>query len=309
MLCTGSVRGLLIAFVLASLASFMHSYFLNRLLPVPRKTAVLITGCSSGIGEAAALRLLKAGFLVFATVRKQEDADALKAKAGKSDMLHTLLLDVTDHARIKPTVEAVRQRLALDGRQLLGLILNAGGAEQSPLELLPLDVLRSQLELNVLGAVALTQAFLPLLRSASSPAHSSRVLFVSSITGRFVVPGLAGYSTSKFALEAVANAFRMELRRWHVDAVLIEPGQIATRFGQRVESSEQGVGGDRERGCECAVRRCEGPLLPPAVGRGPRGVGVRRHRARDCAHSGRRRGSWPVGQRFPPCLTWPCLRR
>ena len=212
---------------------------------MPRKTAVLVTGCSSGIGEATALRLLQLGFLVFASVRQQKDADALKKKAGNSNshMLHLLLMDVTNAAHIAAAVDAVKARLAKEDRRLLALVSNAGGPHQSPLELLPLDDLRAQLELNVLSHVALTRAFLPLLRSAASPAHSARLVFVGSIAGRFAIPGLAAYSASKSALEATTDAFRMELRRWNVETVLIEPGQMATRFAEReAGSGENGEG-------------------------------------------------------------------
>ena len=213
-------------------------------LPVPRKTAVLITGCSSGIGEAAALRLVRCGFLVFATVRRQQDAEALRLKAGKSSLLHPLLLDVTREEQVRAAVTAVQQRLAQEDRKLLGLVNNAGGAEQSPLELLPLDTLRAQLQLNFFGAVSVTRAFLPLLRAASSPTHSSRLLFVSSIAGRFTIPGLSSYSTSKYALEAAVDALRMELRHFNVDVSAIEPGQTATRFNERVD---RWVGGEGEK--------------------------------------------------------------
>ena len=103
-------------------------------LPVPRKSAVLVTGCSSGIGEAAALRLLQCGFLVFATVRKTADAEALKAKAGKSSLLHPLLVDVTVSSTIAAAVEAVKARLAKEDRKLLGLINNAGMEQSSSLQ-------------------------------------------------------------------------------------------------------------------------------------------------------------------------------
>jgi NAD(P)-dependent dehydrogenase (short-subunit alcohol dehydrogenase family) len=200
---------------------------------VPRKTAVLITGCSSGIGEAAALRLLKCGFLVFATVRRAEDAEALKVKAGKNNQLHVLLLDVTRDDQIKAAVEAVNQRLSQDGRKLLALINNAGYAEFSAVEILPLPSLRKQFEANVYAPVNVTRAFLPLLRSAASPSHSARLLFVSSIGGRIAFSGNAAYSSSKFAVEAIADAFRMELKRWNIHVSILEPGAIGTSFNTR----------------------------------------------------------------------------
>ena len=185
------------------------SSIVNRTLPVPRKTAVLITGCSTGIGEDAALRLSRAGFLVFATVRKEADADKLKKKG--NNMLFPVICDVTKEDQIKAAVDTVKKRLAQEDRKLLGVINNAGFAEFSAAELATPDVFRHQFETNVIGSVAISQAFLPLLRdfSSTSPSHGARLVFVSSVVGRFAPPGSAPYSSSKYAVDAIADSMRM----------------------------------------------------------------------------------------------------
>ena len=250
---TGAAYPLLAAFVIASVAALLQSLVFNRVLPVPPKAAVLVTGCSSGIGRDAALRLLDCGFLVFATVRKQEDADALSS-AHSSPLLVPVLCDVTSDESVAAATETVRRRLEQDGRRLLGLVSSAGYAEHSPLELLPLPALRLQLETNVIGSVRLVQALLPLLRSAASPAQSSRVVLVSSIIGRFAVPGLGAYAASKHALEAVGDALRVELQRWNVSVVLVEPGQIHTRFNDKVRETGAGwAAGDRRNALYAAA--------------------------------------------------------
>jgi hypothetical protein len=118
---SGAFIGVIIAFIVASIGSFLYRKYVNRLLPVPAKTAVLITGCSAGIGEAAALRLCRSGFLVFAGVRKVEDGEKLRT-AANSSMMCPIILDVTKADHIKAAVQTVKARLAEDNRKLLGLI-------------------------------------------------------------------------------------------------------------------------------------------------------------------------------------------
>ena len=122
---TGAFKGVFIAFVVASLGSFAYRRFVNRALPVPPRTAVLITGCSTGIGEDAAVRFSKMGWLVFATVRKEEDGEKLRKKAG-NPLLHPLIVDVTNAEQVKRAVEEVNKRLNKEGdqRKLMGLINN-----------------------------------------------------------------------------------------------------------------------------------------------------------------------------------------
>jgi NAD(P)-dependent dehydrogenase (short-subunit alcohol dehydrogenase family) len=180
---------------------------------------ILITGASTGIGEGCARWLDARGHRVFAGVRRPEDGDRLMT--GSSARLTPVRLDVTEVASIVSalaSVEAASGDAGLDG-----LVNNAGIAVGGPLEYVPLDGLRRQLEVNVIGQVAVTQAFLPLLRRARG-----RIVFMGSIGGRVATPFLAPYCASKFALEAIADALRIELQPWGMHVSMIEPGSIAT---------------------------------------------------------------------------------
>ena len=179
----------------------------------------LITGCSSGIGEACARWLDRAGHRVFAGVRREADADRLRA--GASGRLEPVIIDVADGGSIDRAREAIETRLGGEG--LDGLVNNAGIAVTGPLEHLPVADFRRQLEINVIGQLACTQAFLPFLRRARG-----RIVFMGSISGRMAVPFLGPYSASKFALEAIADAWRVELKPFGILVSLVEPGSIAT---------------------------------------------------------------------------------
>jgi NAD(P)-dependent dehydrogenase (short-subunit alcohol dehydrogenase family) len=181
--------------------------------------AVLVTGTSSGLGEACALRLDRAGWRVFAGVRRVEDGDRLRKRA--SPGLTPLLLDVTDSDAIASAAVAVGDRLE-------GLVNNAGIAVAAPVELVSLDELRRQLEVNLVGQVAVTQALLPALRRARG-----RVVNVGSIGGRSALPFLGPYAASKFALEAITDSLRLELRPFGIEVSIIEPGSIATRIWEK----------------------------------------------------------------------------
>jgi NAD(P)-dependent dehydrogenase (short-subunit alcohol dehydrogenase family) len=177
--------------------------------------AVLVTGASSGIGRATAMRLVDAGFECFATVRSAAARDDLERAGGAS--LHVLDLDVTEADTIARCAKEVAQ--ATGERGLYGLVNNAGAPFPGPLELLPLDDFRDQLEVNLTGQLAVTQAFLPLIRKARG-----RIVFVSSLGGRVAFPFAGAYHASKFGLEAVGETMRQELRGAGVDVCLIEPG-------------------------------------------------------------------------------------
>ncbi len=184
-----------------------------------RTRSCVITGASTGIGEACALRLDAAGWRVFAGVRRDEDAARLGAKL--SDRSQPVIVDVVDQASIARAAEVIGTALGDDG--LDGLVNNAGIAVTGPLEFLPLVEFRQQFDVNVTGQIAVTQAFLPLLRRARG-----RVVFMGSIAGRMALPMLGPYSASKHALEAIADALRVELQPWGMHVALIEPGSIAT---------------------------------------------------------------------------------
>lgn len=182
--------------------------------------SVVITGASTGIGRASALRLDREGWSVFAGVRKESDGEALKAEA--SERLRPVSLDVTDQASIAAAAKVVGEAVSPGGLQ--GLVNNAGITVNGPLEYLPLDDLRRQLEVNVVGPIAVTQAFLPFLRVATG-----RIVLMGSVAGRAPsVPLIGPYSASKKALEALGDSLRGELRPAGIHVALIEPGSIDT---------------------------------------------------------------------------------
>jgi NAD(P)-dependent dehydrogenase (short-subunit alcohol dehydrogenase family) len=183
------------------------------------KKGVIVTGASSGIGEACALHLSQLGFRVFAGVRRQADGKALQAQAAGS--LSPVILDVTDPETISAAANQIQ--VEIKDSDLAGLVNNAGIAVACPLEFVPLDVLRRQLEVNVIGQIAVTQAFMPLLRK-----NQGRVVFISSISGRIASPLLGPYAASKFALEGLADALRRELIPWGIRVSVIQPGRVNT---------------------------------------------------------------------------------
>ncbi len=191
---------------------------------------VLITGAATGIGEATALHLARAGWTVLAGVRDAEAGERLASEAG-AERLHPLLLDVTDAEQIAQASERVGE--LADGR-LDGLVNNAGIGVGGPLELIPPEELRRQLEVNVIGQIALTQALLPALRAARG-----RIVFLSSIGGRVPMAFTAPYAASKHAIEAIGDALRVELATSHVQVALIEPGSVATPIWEKARASEE----------------------------------------------------------------------
>ncbi|MBV9691754.1 MAG: SDR family NAD(P)-dependent oxidoreductase [Ktedonobacteraceae bacterium] len=180
---------------------------------------VLISGTSSGIGAACAHMLDQMGFRVFAGVRKTADGEALRHQT--SQRLEPVLLDVTDEQSIRNTATHIAQTVGNAG--LAGLVNNAGIAVASPLEFIPLDAWRRQLEVNVTGQLAVTQALLPLLRQARG-----RVVNIGSLGGFLASPFVGAYTASKFAMEGLTDTLRMELRPWGIEVALIVPGVIAT---------------------------------------------------------------------------------
>jgi NAD(P)-dependent dehydrogenase (short-subunit alcohol dehydrogenase family) len=199
--------------------------------------AVVVTGASTGIGAACAQHLDERGFRVFASVRRQSDADRIAALG--SSRLEPLFLDVTDAETIAKAVQTVDA--GLTGAGLAGLVNNAGVSVDVPLECVEMDVLRHQLEVNAVGPAAVTQAFLPLLRRTRG-----RVVNVSSVNGRVASPLSGPYCMSKFALEAYTDCLRQELADWGMHVVSIQPGAIQTPMWEKgreddwsAEASEQ----------------------------------------------------------------------
>jgi NAD(P)-dependent dehydrogenase (short-subunit alcohol dehydrogenase family) len=178
---------------------------------------VLVTGASTGIGEATVLHLRELGFDPIAAVRKDEVAERLEGQG-----LRTTRIDVTDADQIAAAREA------LGDQPLAGLVNNAGIAVAAPLEFLPIDRLRQQLEINLIGQVAVTQAFLPALRRARG-----RIVNVSSIGGRVALPLISPYNASKFGLEGLSDSLRRELRSQGIDVILVEPGGVKTPIWEK----------------------------------------------------------------------------
>ena len=187
--------------------------------------AVVVTGASSGMGRACALRLSEAGFTVYAAVRKERDAQAVVAQG--SARLRPLVLDVTDERTIAEAARTVRAEVGAGG--LAGLVNNAGVAVTGPMELVPIDELRRQFEINVVGQVAVIQAFLPLLRAARG-----RIVNVGSVGARFALPFGGPLNSSKAALESISDSLRMELRPWGIHVVLVSPGSIRTAAEEKL---------------------------------------------------------------------------
>lgn len=185
---------------------------------------VVITGASTGIGEACALYLRGKGFRVIAGVRKKADGDRLlQAASGDLEPLH---IDVTESDTITAAAKQVADRVGEGG--LAGLVNNAGISVGGALELIPIKELREQLEVNLIGQVAMTQAFLPLIRRATG-----RIVNMGSISGRFAAPLLGPYAMSKFGLRAFNDSLRRELHLWGIHVSLVEPGAIATPIWEK----------------------------------------------------------------------------
>ena len=178
------------------------------------------------------MRLVRDGFRVYAGVRTDEDGLSLIREGGEA--ISPILLDITNADHIAAAAARLADETAERG--LPALVNNAGIAIAGPLEFIPIDELRRQLEINVISQIAVTQAMLPLLRRAragANPDHrTGRIVFMSSLAGRSVLPFLGPYAASKFALEAIADSLRMELQPFGIRVLLIEPGVIATPIWQ-----------------------------------------------------------------------------
>jgi NAD(P)-dependent dehydrogenase (short-subunit alcohol dehydrogenase family) len=185
---------------------------------------VVITGCSTGIGRATATRLAQAGMTVYATARRPESVEDLQASGCK-----TLALDVTDEASMQAAVAAVEQA---DG-PVAALVNNAGYSQSGAVESIPMDELRRQFETNVFGLVRMCQLVLPGMRKAGR----GRIVNVSSMGGKLTFPGGGAYHGTKYAVEAISDALRFEVRGFGVHVSIIEPGLIKTSFGDTAHAS------------------------------------------------------------------------
>lgn len=186
---------------------------------------ILITGVSTGIGYGAAKHFIQRGYTVFGSVRTQADADRLQAEFGKA--FTPLLVDVTDADAVTSAARWLTERLA--GSGLGGLINNAGVAIGGPLQYQPMNVFRQHFEVNVLGLVQVTQAFLPLLGARDNhPVQPGRILNISSVNGQVAIPFMGAYVGSKHAVEGLSHSLRRELSLFGIKVVIVGPGAVKT---------------------------------------------------------------------------------
>ncbi|HEY5313762.1 MAG TPA: SDR family oxidoreductase [Pirellulales bacterium] len=201
------------------------------------KPAIFITGTSTGIGAACAVELAGSGYRVFAGVRQPADGERLQGLT--LDELTPVLVDVTDEQTVRAAVETIEAAVGAAG--LAGLVNNAGIVVAGPLELLPTSELRRQLEVNVLGTHAVTRAVLPLVRRARG-----RIVMMGSISGLIAPPYIGAYAASKYALEAMTDALRVELSRWRIRVSIIEPDAVATPIWDKFDRSITALGADAD---------------------------------------------------------------
>ncbi len=268
--------------------------------------AVLITGCSSGIGRATAERLMDDGWRVYATARRPESI------ADLADRGATILgLDVTDEASM---VAAVGQ--VCDAEGAVGVLVNNAGYSQSgALETVPIDEIRRQFDTNVFGLIRMCQLVLPGMRAQ----RWGKIVNIGSMGGRLTFPGAAAYHATKYALEAISDSLRFEVRGFGVDVMLIEPGLIVTRFGDTAAASVKAAAGDgpyeqfNRRVAELTADAYTGPMSK--LGGGPEVVAAR---IADALAARRPRARYPVTpsahlmitqRRITPDRVWDLMMR
>jgi hypothetical protein len=194
--------------------------------------SVVVTGASTGIGHASAKLLLDKGFRVFGSVRKQADAERLKAELGNN--FSALMFDITDEAAVLSASREVRT--ALNGETLAGLVNNAGIAVAGPVLELAADQFRHQMDVNVIGPIIATQAFGPLLGcDPSLKGPKGRIVMISSVAGRNGNPLTAPYAASKHALEGLSESLRREMMLFGIDVIIVAPGPVKTPIWSKAE--------------------------------------------------------------------------
>ncbi len=204
----------------------------------------MVTGASTGIGRACVAELVRRGARVWASVRTGKDAEDLDREHG--DAVSVLRLDVTD----EDSVRAAGEQVAAAGR-LHGLVNNAGVALPGPLEYIPIEAFRRQIEVNLIGQLAVTQAMLPALRQAREKGLDARIVMIGSIGGRIAAPMLGAYHVSKFGLVGLADTLRAELAPSGIRVILIEPGAIATPIWDRGAAGRGRADGAAPRRTPC----------------------------------------------------------
>jgi NAD(P)-dependent dehydrogenase (short-subunit alcohol dehydrogenase family) len=192
---------------------------------VPQRS-VVVTGASTGIGRATVLELVSAGFHVFGTVRREKDAEGLRRQF--PDVVTPLLMDLLDEDSVHAAGEVIRAT-----GQLFGLVNNAGVALPGPLETMPLEVFRRQIEINLTAQLLVTQVMLPALHRSAEAIDDARIIMIGSIGGRLSGPTLGGYGAAKHGLVGLSSSLRAELAPFKIKVVLIEPGAIKTPIWNR----------------------------------------------------------------------------
>ena len=233
------------------------------------RRAVVVTGVSTGIGHAVARVLIGHGVHVFGSVRRPEDGVRLRGELG--ERFTPLTFDVTDPSAIHASVSVVTE--ALDGVRLFGLVNNAGIAIGGPLIHQPLDQVRRHLEVNTIGALAVTQAFAPLLGTdRARTGKPGRIINISSVAGRISAPFLGAYAASKRALEGMSHSLRRELMLFGIDVIIINPGSVVTPIWDKAESMDGSPYATTEyapfleRFLRAALKTGRSGLPPEAVG-------------------------------------------
>jgi len=196
---------------------------------------ILVTGASTGIGYSAVEHLIRSGYGVFGSVRKQEDASRLQSDFG--DNFIPLIFDVTDEQAVLDSVETVKLKMG-PGDQLISIVNNSGIALGGPIQFLPTDVYRKQFEVNLFGVVNVTRSYLKLLGAERGASHRGRVVMISSVSGKRSYPFVSPYTASKHALEAFSDSLRREMMLYGVKVVIIEPGPIKTPIWDKTPSVE-----------------------------------------------------------------------
>lgn len=230
---------------------------------MPVSKAALITGCSSGIGHATAEQLIDEGWTVYATARRPETLSELRERG-----CQTLALDVTDESSMRAAVESVSEAEGAVGV----LVNNAGYSQSGALETLPMDQVGRQFETNVFGLLRMCQLVLPGMRAQ----RWGKIVNVSSMGGRLTFPGGGVYHATKYAVEALSDALRFEVRGFGVDVIVIEPGLIVTNFGDVAAASISSSGDDdayarfNEGVAKLTQQAYKGPMAK--LGAGPEAV-------------------------------------
>jgi len=197
--------------------------------------SVVVTGVSTGIGWGILKVLIQHGYRVFGSVRKKEDAERLTLEFGEKFV--PLIFDITDEAGVQAAAGQVRAQM--NGETLFGLVNNAGVAVPAPLIYQPIKDFCKQIEINLIGQLIVTQAFLPLLGSDHSlKGKPGRIINISSVGGKSGGPFLGAYSASKHALEGMSESLRRELMLYGIDVIIIGPGSVATPIWDKAEAGD-----------------------------------------------------------------------